>query len=675
MSFDLSSYFCGARPADLAGHYDFLLVGLSVAIAVIGSYTALDLAERARAARANQRRLWLALSSVAMGGGIWAMHFIAMLAFSLDMPITYDVPLTVLSLAAAILVCAAGLYLMARRPAHGLNLVAAGTFMGLGVASMHYIGMQAMTMGAGLSFKPMLYTASVAIAIAAATVALWLAFNLGHGWQKIAASIAMGVAIAGMHYTGMAAANFTPMPDTFAGGTGHSVSLLATVVTVTTLGLLLIGLVTSIADRRLAIQMNREAQAVRQNERLLRTVLDTAHDAFVSVDSEGRITGWNTQAESMFGWRKDEVIGRLAVELIIPEHRRKDHQELLLRRLAARGSQGLGERIETTSLRRDGSQIPVELSISQMWVDGKLTVSAFIRDVSRRRAVEQELIAAKEAAESASEAKSSFLANMSHELRTPLNAVIGFAEIIEKDAFGPTGAARYREYARDIKESGRHLLDVINDILDVSKADADRMDLREEPCDLGDIVTLSVRMVREAAQGGQVELAVAPADGLPLLYADAQRVRQILINLLSNAVKFTPPHGKVTVRVAVEKDGNLAMTVADTGIGMTPSEIEIALSPFGQVDSQLNRKFQGTGLGLPLTKRLLQLHRGGLTISSVPGEGTTVTARFPAERLRLPGEVWPLPESAASPDRKKAEGANRFRPEIVSDHRINLNFH
>ena len=250
-----------------------------------------------------------------------------------------------------------------------------------------------------------------------------------------------------------------------------------------------------------------------------------------------------------------------------------------------------------------------------------------------------DLVRAHAEADAASRAKSEFLANMSHELRTPLNAIIGFAEVIERETFGPTGA-RYREYASDIHGSGRHLLQVINDILDLAKVEAGQMLLHEARLDPALVMQGCVRLIKPRAAKTNVRLYTAFDPNLPVLLADEARLRQIALNLLSNAVKFTKPGGRVSISTGLDSAGGITIAVADTGIGMTPEEVRIALEPFRQVMSSLSRSNEGTGLGLPLTKTLVELHSGRLDIASVPGRGTTVTVTFPPSRsLAQPAEA------------------------------------
>jgi signal transduction histidine kinase len=245
---------------------------------------------------------------------------------------------------------------------------------------------------------------------------------------------------------------------------------------------------------------------------------------------------------------------------------------------------------------------------------------------------QEHLIAAKDAAEAANRTKSEFLANMSHELRTPLNAIIGFSGMMSDRMFGPLNE-KYAEYAAVIGDSGRHLLAIINDILDLARDDANRLIVAAEEVEIGRVVDLSSRIVEELACKAEVDFATEFENSLPNVLGDTAKLTQILVNLLSNAIKFTPAGGRVRLKIGRKPQGGLTFRVADTGIGMSAEQIPIALSPFGQIDSGLNRKYDGVGLGLPLTKRLIELHEGTIEIKSEPGRGTTVDFHLPEERV------------------------------------------
>jgi signal transduction histidine kinase len=260
------------------------------------------------------------------------------------------------------------------------------------------------------------------------------------------------------------------------------------------------------------------------------------------------------------------------------------------------------------------------------------TQSEALRLRFERTALVDDLRSARDAAEAANRAKSEFLANMSHELRTPLNAILGFSEIIKLKVLGPDATARHVEYAGLIHQSGSHLLALINDLLDVSKAEAGKIELEKEPVEIGALVDSCVRLIGPTADKAGVRLDL-PAQRVPvMLFADGRKLRQILLNLLSNAMKFTPAGGVVSIAYAATPEGGVTLTVSDTGIGMTPAQQQRAMEPFVQVAQDYVSDVQGTGLGLPLTKKLAELHGGRLEMTSAPAEGTTITIHLPPAR-------------------------------------------
>ncbi len=250
------------------------------------------------------------------------------------------------------------------------------------------------------------------------------------------------------------------------------------------------------------------------------------------------------------------------------------------------------------------------------------------------RKIDTDLRHAKEQAESANRAKSEFLSSMSHELRTPLNAILGFSELIKEEMFGPIANERYTEYIGDIHGAGQHLLELIGEVLDISAIEAGKLDLSEETLDIGDLAETAMRMVRLRAESGDVDLVTSLEAGLPALFADGRRVTQVFVNLLSNAVKFTPHGGRVSLEARLEDDGSVALVVADNGIGMDDDGLAKAMTKFGQVESGLDRRFEGTGLGVPLVQGLMEAHGGTLELKSEKGVGTIATVRFPNDRWR-----------------------------------------
>ena len=268
------------------------------------------------------------------------------------------------------------------------------------------------------------------------------------------------------------------------------------------------------------------------------------------------------------------------------------------------------------------------------------------RELERHERTEARLRTSKHEQETANRAKSDFLANMSHELRTPLNAIIGFSNILRTDMFGPLANAKQKEYIEDIHHSGEHLLELINDILDVSALEAGKLQLNEEPLDLCAVIDLTWRLVGTRAEDKGVQLRQNVPSALSWLLADERRVKQILLNLLTNAIKFTPKGGEVLLIAQCHANSNgartISLSVSDTGIGMNENDVAKAMSQFGQVDNVFSRTEEGTGLGLPLTKGLVELHDGHMEIESEKGQGTRITVHFPKERTIDAIEAAPL---------------------------------
>ncbi len=376
---------------------------------------------------------------------------------------------------------------------------------------------------------------------------------------------------------------------------------------------------------------------LRRTEVRLRDAIESIHDAFALFDAEDRLVLHNRKYIEVFGhldalgnvvgWTFEEIIrGALKANIGIALAGR-DPEAWVQKRLA---------------LHRDPPAQPTE----QALVDGRWvriaerhtqeggTVGIYT-DISARKRDEGVLRAAKEQAEMANRAKSLFLANMSHELRTPLNAIIGFSEVLKSGRMSPIVATKSSEYAMHIHESGTHLLALINDILDMSKIEAGRYDLDEEQFDLREVTAAAVTMLAPRIAAGKVTLSnEVPAD-IAAVFADLRAVRQILLNLMSNAVKFTPAGGRVVVTAALESDGGLVVSVTDSGIGIPAAMRDRIFEPFQQADASISRRFEGAGLGLSISRRLMQIHGGDLVIAqSEEGQGTTMVARFPAARVR-----------------------------------------
>ncbi|MCF8479820.1 MAG: PAS domain S-box protein [Rhodospirillum sp.] len=515
-----------------------------------------------------------------------------------------------------------------------------------------------------------------------------------------------------------------------------------------------VGLLTDITETRAATDL------VRQREQRLDAIMNSMLDALVVIDEVGRIQSFNSAAESLFGYRAEDVMGA-NISLLVGGGHAAGHDRSIADYLRTGQAKIIGIGRETMARRADGTEVPVDLSISELrqgdtrlfvgilrditerketerllrekeeryalalsgtneaivdwdvendhiiyserigeivglapeelktsakWVsmvhadhvDGYLAqmralmkgettylsceyrladgvgqgerwvrhratalrrpngrvyrMAGSVGDITDRRRALDRLNETKNQAEYANRAKTEFLTNMSHELRTPLNAIIGFSEVIQHEMFGPTGAPQYQEYARNISESGRHLLDVINDILDVSRIETGRMKLFPEPLDFTEVVDSVRRLIKQRAQLAGIRLDMTVVAPLPKIQGEVRRLKQVLVNILGNAIKFTPDGG--LVRLVARADGitgDLVVEVVDSGIGMDPRDIPLALEPFRQVDGKLARRYEGTGLGLPLSKAFVELHGGSLSVDSILSQGTKVTIRLPTD--------------------------------------------
>jgi PAS domain S-box-containing protein len=381
-------------------------------------------------------------------------------------------------------------------------------------------------------------------------------------------------------------------------------------------------------------ELHRRARAERtalENERRYRMLAEQSFDMIVRFDSLTQQRTYVSPAcRRLYGYEPEEAMAMSTRDIIHPDdfagvcaalerlEHCDNHTPILYR-----------------GRRKDGSYIWVEASLtrSQDPKTGATEIVSVVRDASERIGYEAALRQAKEEADAANSSKSRFLATMSHELRTPLNAIMGFTEIMQSEVLGPLGNDKYRSYITDIHLSSSHLLQLINDILDLAKAEAGKLELNEEVIDLGEVIAAVVRVSRAPIEKARLTVAIDLAPDLPLLRADERKTRQILFNLIGNAVKFTPAGGRIAVAGRRTSAGGVAVTVTDTGVGMAPEDLQRALEPFVQIDNPMSANHKGTGLGLPTVKALVEAHGGRLELSSAPGVGTESTATFPPERV------------------------------------------
>lgn len=382
------------------------------------------------------------------------------------------------------------------------------------------------------------------------------------------------------------------------------------------------------AARVEALRLDAGARDARINE--LVAMLDTATDGVVTVDERGRILSLNKTAEALFGYDQREVTGELFTLLFAAE----SHAPALdyLEGLKGGGvASVMNDGREVVGRVRQGGKIPLFMTMGQIAEGAERRFCAVLRDITAWKKTEGELVEARKAAEKASAQKSDVLAKISHEIRTPLNAIIGFAEVMAEERFGPIANERYKEYLRDIHQSGGYVISLVNDLLDLAKIEAGKLDLDFVSVNLNEIALSAVSLLQPEAQRGRVVLRSGLSPKLPPVVADQRSIRQIVINLLSNAVKFTDAGGQVIISTALGDQGEAILRVRDTGIGMDDKEIELALEPFRQVPT--TRRAGGTGLGLPLTKALVEANRAAMSITSVKKEGTLVEITFPPQRV------------------------------------------
>ncbi|TIO10027.1 PAS domain S-box protein [Mesorhizobium sp.] len=362
----------------------------------------------------------------------------------------------------------------------------------------------------------------------------------------------------------------------------------------------------------------------------MRTIIDTATDGVVLIGRDGTIRSISRPAEALFGFDSDEVTGKPFVSLFAIESQRaaRDYLDGLSEPGVA---SVLNDGREVIGREAQGRFIPLFMTIGSLPNDSGFC--AVVRDITQWKRAEEDLTQARAVAERASSQKTDFLARISHEIRTPLNAIIGFSELMVDEKFGPVANDRYRDYLRDINRSGNHVLDLVNDLLDISKIEAGQQEMAYEAVSLNDTLAETVAMMQPQANRERVIIRSSFASRLPEVVADLRSVRQIALNILSNAIRYTQAGGQVIVSTANEISGDVVMRVRDTGIGMSQSEIEQALKPFKQINALKRGRGDGTGLGLPLTKAMVEANRARFTINSTPGEGTLVEVAFPSTRV------------------------------------------
>ena len=752
------------------GVYEPRLVVLSLLVAIFSSWMGLQITGRA-STNAAHRAIVLGTGSLALGAGVWSMHFIGMLAFNLCTPVHYDHGITLLSALPSIGASWVALNLISRPQLRLSHLLVGGVLVGAGIGAMHYAGMAGMRMRLDLYYDPAMFALSIVVAVVLATLALGVRHGLSR-WKSmtesrrlLVAAVVMGCAISGMHYTGMAAARFAGEVDP-QGLSGSNSDFLALSITVITVALSL-GVVAAnglLRYRDMYLELSR-------SEAWMRALLTTTVDGVITVGRDGTITEFNASAERMFGWRRAEIVGR-NIGLLLNERDRTAERGLL--HVLARGSlEGVNTSMETFGVRKDGSLVPVRGALGHaklgrqdlfvcfvtdiserrameqalrdselqfrslignipgisyrsklsgdwpmvfisdavervtgypaadflgepprrvfgalihaedrirvaketgaalregrpylveyrllhadggvrwLWENGTAVrddggdvqwLDGVILDITERRQMEEALRAAKETAEQAAAARATFVANMSHEIRTPMNSILGFTDVLLDGELN----GEQRRHLDTIRNAGRALLRLLNEILDTAKLEKGAVELEQNDYNLLSLIDeLSSTLAANArAKGLHLDIQYDPA--LPTgLRGDELRMRQVLTNLLDNAIKFTAK-GSVTLKVCAEGD-QLSIAVTDTGIGIAPERLLAIFDPFTQADASMTRRFGGTGLGTTISKQLVELMGGRIWAESELGRGTTFHVRVPLVLARFAQQA-PRVRSAA----------------------------
>ncbi|WP_198351177.1 MHYT domain-containing protein [Flavisphingomonas formosensis] len=636
----------------ISGVHDGVLVGISILIAIMASYTALDLAGRIRASQGRARRLWLITAAIAMGGGIWAMHFVAMLALRLPgMEMNYDLSLTFLSAVVAILVTGAGFAMMSEARRSPIRLAAAGLIMGLGIVAMHYIGMAAMKMsGLDLHYDPAWVTLSVVIAIGAATGALWLASRSSRQMERISAAALMGFAIAGMHYAGMQGALFLAHPGMAmihdSGGVGQTA--LATAVSATTFLILFLSLVAAMFDRRFALLAQREAEGLRRSEERFRALYRGTPLPLHSLDADGRIEHVSETWLQLLGYSYEEVVGKHLIRFLTKESARlaltRDWPDLLRAgRITPR---------EYRAVAKDGQLLDVVSAAEvERDADGTLHILGGLTDITERKRTEEALRQSQKI-----EAIGQLTGGVAHDFNNLLAVVIGNLDLLRKHV--PDDEPKAQRFLASAMEGAQRGAALTQRLL----AFARRQDLRPEPVDVPQLVRGMADMLQRSL-GPRIRVETHFPLSLRPAQADAHQLELAILNLAVNARDAMPNGGTLSIAADAQMllPGNseglaagiyIHLTLTDDGIGMDAQTLARASEPFFTTKGV----GKGTGLGLPMVQGLAAQSGGRLALRSEPGVGTSVELWLPVAQNLIE------PRPAAAPSRRDMA---RLRPRSI----------
>lgn len=618
-----------------SGSYNLYLVLLSYLVACMASYSAFMFTAQLRDEnQVKLQRIWHFGGALALGTAIWAMHFVGMLAFKIEMWLQYNVPLTLLSLVVAILSAYFALAIVKKSTLRMANILPAALLLGLGICAMHYTGMAAMEMDADIRYLPGLFMLSVLVAVAASAAALWLLFTLSSRQtsradraKMLASAMVMGAAICAMHYTGMAATVFIPWADCRYDPT-QSFEDLAFFIAL--IAMVILGF---------TYMLRAVLLEVTEQKKILDTIIEHIPLCFFAKDvAEGyKWIIWNKKAEEVFGMPASDVIGLTDYDKF-PKSEADFFRATDERVMADGVLVDIPEEPVTTGR---GTWIAHTMKMPIYDSDGKPKILlGLLEDITERKKAEEELRLAKEAAEEANKLKSEFLANMSHELRTPMHGILSYSQRGMGRA-DSNDAERLLKYFTNIHRSGTRLLSLINDLLDLAKLESAMMIMCFNEADISELLQGAAEEVEQLAKDKRQRIEIKQDKDVTSVIMDKTRIEQVLINFLSNAIKFSPEGSSILVRASLssmprEGDGAaqpaVKISVIDEGVGIPEDELEMVFDKFIQ-SSKTKSGAGGTGLGLAISREIANAHSGKVWAeNNQGGVGSTFNLLIPIQQ-------------------------------------------
>lgn len=732
----------------LSGQYDILMVALSIAMVFIASLTLFRVIHRIKSAkRLLRRRIWIACGASVIGLGIWTMHFIGMLAFELPVPIRYNVQMTIISIPPAFIGSSVFLTLLTNETFNKSQFIISTLCLAAGIATMHFLGMEAIEVNAIMRFKFDQFLLTLALALLLSFLTLFISFYLSKNSAGylffIGAALVMALSVSGIHYAGMKATSFyakdvgAQLPEVL-----FTSSQLSILIAIGNTFLVFLLVIATIVDKRF--------EGIKQMaDGFVRAIINNTAEGIITMDNQGLIISFNPSAEKMFNYSAEEIIGK-NINLLMAENMRTEHDNYV-KKSNLYEARIINQSRDLKALKKDGTLFPIELNVSPMNIQGEKAFVGILRDITERKYQEQlaresknryqqltelssdwiwetdakqrvsylsdsyqrltgwsieeilgkkrpqfqlyvldendwtkyteildhhqklrnfefavkssnedlkylmisgdpiineqgefigyrgtgtditELVKARKDAEKANMAKSKFLSSMSHELRTPLNSILGFSQLLISDPSEPL-TENQADSLQHVITSGKHLLTLINDILDLSKIESGNIPFSQEKVVVNDLLDECTLSIQPFAQSHGITIKEnIKLDNIVTIYADFTRIKQLVLNLLSNAIKYNRQNGTVTLSCEQVNDSHLRITVKDTGFGIAKAKQDKMFLPFERLGAEKST-IEGTGIGLVLCKELVERMQGTISFESEEGHGSTFWIELPVGR-------------------------------------------